>query len=127
MQFGLLNTIEFAHHLVAISRGVNRLSTNLAIYQIESDHFIPVADHEMFKLDGSLRAYAPALTATGALCHIMLEDTLASSIIRGQGNRWTILDARQASVTCFVYSEIAHDVVPGSPVCQLPVKPEKGF
>jgi hypothetical protein len=62
----------------------------------------------MLKLDGSLRADAPALTASSAFGHIVVECPSVVLIIKTQGRSRTIFHAGQTSVAVLIYSKIRH-------------------
>jgi hypothetical protein len=66
----------------------------------------------MLKLDGSLRADAPALTATGAFGHIVVECPSVVVIIKTQCRRRTIFHAGQTSVAVLIYAKIRHIITP---------------
>jgi len=66
----------------------------------------------MFKLNGCLRANAPALTAASAFGHIVPERPFAALIIKTQGRSRAILDAGQASVAILIHSKVGHKILP---------------
>jgi hypothetical protein len=65
--------IHLAYHFLLIVRRIKRFAAYLAPNQIQRDHIIPLPDQKMLKLDGFLRTDSPALTASGAFGHIVLE------------------------------------------------------
>jgi hypothetical protein len=65
--------IHLTDHFLLIGRRIKRFAAYLAPNQIQRDHIIPLPDQKMLKLDGTFRTDSPALTASGALGHIVLE------------------------------------------------------
>jgi hypothetical protein len=56
-----------------VGRRIKRFTAYLAANQIHCDHIIPLPDQEMLKLDGFLGTDSPALAASGAFGHIVLQ------------------------------------------------------
>ena len=62
----------------------------------------------MLKFDGLLGTDPPALTAAGALGHIVLERSPAVLIVKIQGRSRAIFDTGQATVAFIVYAKVRH-------------------
>jgi hypothetical protein len=65
--------VHLAYHFLLVGRRIKRFAAYPAPNQIQRDHIIPLPDQKMLKLDGTFRTDAPALTASGAFGHIVLE------------------------------------------------------
>jgi hypothetical protein len=91
---------------------MDRFSAYLTRKHIQRDHFIPVPDQKMLKVDRLLGADSPALPAAGALGHVVLEGPPAVSIARTQSRRRTIFDTSQAAVAIVVYAKIRQNASP---------------
>jgi len=98
---------RFLKCLIKIA-GVYRFPADLTPHQIQGDHMIPLVLHEMLKFDSPLRTYAPALTAPGALGHIVQQASTVAGIFKSESGRRAVLYARQTSVALFIYDEIRH-------------------
>ena len=73
--------IHLADPFLLIGRRIKWFVANPAPNQIQRDHIIPLPDQKMLKLDGFLRTDSPALTASGALGHIVLEGSSIDPIV----------------------------------------------
>ena len=62
----------------------------------------------MLKLDGFLRTDAPALTASGAFGHIVLECAPIILVVKTQGRSRTVFHTCQTSVAVLIYSKVRH-------------------
>jgi hypothetical protein len=62
----------------------------------------------MLKLDGTLRANPPALTAPGAFGHVVPERALIVLILMAQSRGRTILHTGQTTVAVIVYAKVRH-------------------
>jgi hypothetical protein len=60
----------------------------------------------MLKLDGSLRADTPALTASSAFGHIVVECPSVVVIVKTQGRSRTIFHAGQTAIAFFIYAKV---------------------
>jgi hypothetical protein len=65
----------------------------------------------MLKLDGFLRTDSPALTASGALGHIVAERSPIVPIGITQGRGRTIFHTGQTPVTVLVYPKVRHTIL----------------
>jgi hypothetical protein len=73
--------IRFTYEFLLIGSRINRFTADLATNQIERDHIIPLPCQKMLKLDRFLRTDSPALTASGAFGHVVLERSLVDPIV----------------------------------------------
>jgi hypothetical protein len=65
----------------------------------------------MLKLDGSLWANAPALTAPCAFGHIVAECPSVVAILKTQSRSRTIFHTGQTSVAVIIYPKIGHFLI----------------
>jgi hypothetical protein len=73
--------IRFIDELLLIRSRIHRFTADLATKQIQRDHIIPLPCQKMLKLDRFLRTDSPALTASGAFGHVVLERSLVDPIV----------------------------------------------
>ena len=62
----------------------------------------------MLKLDGLLGTDSPALTASGAFGHIVLERAPIVLIVQTQGRSRTVFHTCQTAVAVLIYSKVRH-------------------
>jgi hypothetical protein len=73
--------IRFIDEFLLIGSRIHRFTADLATNQIQRDHIIPLPCQKMLKLDRFLRTDSPALTASGAFGHVVLERSLVDPIV----------------------------------------------
>jgi hypothetical protein len=73
--------IHFAYEFLLIGGRIKRFTAYPATNQIQRDHLIPLPDQKMLKLDRFLRTDSPALTASGAFGHVVLERSSIDPIV----------------------------------------------
>jgi hypothetical protein len=73
--------IRFIDELLLIRSRIHRFTADLATKQIQRDHIIPLPCQKMLKLDRFLRTDSPALTASRAFGHVVLERSLVDPIV----------------------------------------------
>ena len=105
---GFLGGIQCAFHFLTKGRRIKRLTAYPTVNKIKANHFIPLADQKVLKLDGRLRADAPALTASGAFGHIVVECPPRVVIIKTQCRGRTIFHTGQTAVAVFINFKIGH-------------------
>jgi hypothetical protein len=76
--------------------------------QIKRNNIIPFADQQMLKLNGILGAHPPALTATSALGHIVLERPPPILIDNIQGRCRAVFNACQTAIAVIIDSKVRH-------------------
>jgi hypothetical protein len=78
---GVTVQIHFTYEFLLIGSRIYRFTADLATNQIQRDHIIPLPYQEMLKLDRFLRTDSPALAASGAFGHVVLERSLVAPIV----------------------------------------------
>ena len=73
--------IYLADHFLLKGRRIQWFVANSAPNQIQRDDIIPLPDEKMLKLDGFLRTDSPALAASGASGHVVLERSSVDPIV----------------------------------------------
>jgi hypothetical protein len=104
----LADCICRANHFLLIDRRIKRFAAFPAPNQIQREHIIPQPDQKMLKLDGVLRTDPPALSAAGALGHIVTERSPIVPIGITQGRGRTIFHTGQAPVALIVDAKVRH-------------------
>jgi hypothetical protein len=73
--------IHFAYEFLLIGGRKKRLTAHPTMNQIQRDHILPLPDQKMLKLDRLLWTDSPALTASGAFGHVVLERSSIGPIV----------------------------------------------
>ena len=72
---------HIVYEFLLIGSRIKRFTADLATNQTQRDHIIPLPCQKMLKLDRFLRTDSPALTASGAFGHVVLECSSIDPII----------------------------------------------
>jgi hypothetical protein len=88
--------------------GVNGLTANPAMDQVQGLDFVPLVFQKVLEFNGLLRTDSPAIGTPDAFGHIMQNGTVFVCVFKSQCVCGTVLHARQASITVFVYHKIGH-------------------
>jgi len=73
--------IHFAYEFLLIGSRIKRFTADPATDEIQRNHIIPLSYQKMLKLDRFLRTDSPALTASGAFGHVVLERSSIDPIV----------------------------------------------
>ena len=73
--------IQVAYEFLLIGSRIKRFTADPATNQVQRNHIIPLPYQKMLKLDRFLRTDSPALTASGAFGHVVLERSSIDPIV----------------------------------------------
>jgi hypothetical protein len=77
--------------------------------QIEGHHGVPGTFQQMFKFDRLLGTDAPALAASRAAGHVVLQGAALALVLVPQGRSRTILHTGQTSIALIIDAKIGHN------------------